>query len=88
MLSVRCSGLLVAGITAVTAGWARIHLRKNWPQLWQSISAAHGGSARPRTRRALLEHPRYYEYRQELLTFLEDFEHGAHGRTAARAAAA
>ncbi len=43
---------------------------------------------RPRTRRALLEHPRYYEYRQELLTFLEDFEHGAHGRTAARAAAA
>ena len=32
---------------------------------------------RPRTRRALLDHPRYYEYRQELLTFLEDFAHGA-----------
>jgi len=43
---------------------------------------------RPRTRRALLEHPRYYEYRQELLTFLEEFEHGAGGRTAARPAAA
>ena len=43
---------------------------------------------RPRTRRALLEHPRYYEYRQELLSFLEEFEHGAGGRTAARPAAA
>ncbi len=43
---------------------------------------------RPRTRRALLEHPRYYEYRQELLGFLEDFEHGAGGRPAARSAAA
>lgn len=29
---------------------------------------------RPRTRRALLEHPRYYEYREELLTFLEECE--------------
>ncbi len=27
---------------------------------------------RPRTRKALLEHPRYYEYREELLTFLAD----------------
>jgi nitrate/nitrite transport system ATP-binding protein len=43
---------------------------------------------RPRTRRALLEHPRYYEYRQELLTFLAEFEHGASARTAARSAAA
>jgi nitrate/nitrite transport system ATP-binding protein len=43
---------------------------------------------RPRTRRALLEHPRYYEYRQELLTFLAEFEHGAGARTAARSAAA
>jgi nitrate/nitrite transport system ATP-binding protein len=42
----------------------------------------------PRTRRALLEHPRYYEYRQELLAFLEEFEHGASGRAAARSAAA
>jgi nitrate/nitrite transport system ATP-binding protein len=30
---------------------------------------------RPRTRRALLEHPRYYEYRGELLRFLEEYEH-------------
>ncbi|MGE0563437.1 MAG: ABC transporter ATP-binding protein [Pseudolabrys sp.] len=43
---------------------------------------------RPRTRRALLEHPRYYEYRQELLAFLEEFEHGAGGKAAAKPAAA
>jgi nitrate/nitrite transport system ATP-binding protein len=43
---------------------------------------------RPRTRRALLDHPRYYEYRQELLSFLDEFEHGAGGRIAARPAAA
>jgi nitrate/nitrite transport system ATP-binding protein len=30
---------------------------------------------RPRTRKALLEHPRYYEYREELMTFLEEQEH-------------
>ena len=33
---------------------------------------------RPRTRKALLEHPDYYNYRAELLTFLEEYEHGAH----------
>ncbi len=27
---------------------------------------------RPRTRKALLEHPKYYQYREELLTFLAD----------------
>ena len=43
---------------------------------------------RPRTRRALLEHPGYYEYRQELLSFLEEFEHGAGGRAESRATAA
>ncbi|HEY2533898.1 MAG TPA: nitrate ABC transporter ATP-binding protein [Xanthobacteraceae bacterium] len=43
---------------------------------------------RPRTRRALLEHPRYYEYRQELLTFLADCAPGAGSRDTARAAAA
>jgi len=42
---------------------------------------------RPRTRRALLDHSRYYEYRQELLSFLDEFEHGATGRSAARSAA-
>jgi nitrate/nitrite transport system ATP-binding protein len=30
---------------------------------------------RPRTRRALLEHGRYYEYREELLGFLEESDH-------------
>ena len=30
---------------------------------------------RPRSRRALLEHGRYYEYRSELLGFLEEYEH-------------
>ena len=29
---------------------------------------------RPRTRTALLEHPHYYAYREELMTFLEDHE--------------
>lgn len=43
---------------------------------------------RPRTRRALLEHPRYYEYRHELLSFLDEFESGAGGRSAERSAAA
>jgi len=32
---------------------------------------------RPRTRKALLEHPDYYCYRQELLDFLEAYEGGA-----------
>jgi nitrate/nitrite transport system ATP-binding protein len=44
--------------------------------------------ARPRTRRALLDHPSYYEYRQQLLSFLDEFEHGAGGRPAAARAAA
>jgi nitrate/nitrite transport system ATP-binding protein len=43
---------------------------------------------RPRTRRALLDHPRYYEYRQELLSFLDEYEHGAAGRPKERSAAA
>jgi nitrate/nitrite transport system ATP-binding protein len=42
---------------------------------------------RPRTRRALLDHPRYYEYRLDLLSFLEEFEHGSAGRAATRSAA-
>ncbi|WP_290559253.1 ABC transporter ATP-binding protein [Aestuariivita sp.] len=32
---------------------------------------------RPRTRKALLEHPNYYAYRQDVLDFLEEYEHGA-----------
>ncbi|MEX0303048.1 MAG: ABC transporter ATP-binding protein [Leisingera sp.] len=35
------------------------------------------GLPRPRTRKALLEHPDYYTYRQEVLNFLEEYEHGA-----------
>lgn len=35
------------------------------------------GLPRPRTRKALLEHPDYYAYRQEVLDFLEEYEHGA-----------
>ncbi|PCI83978.1 MAG: nitrate/sulfonate/bicarbonate ABC transporter ATP-binding protein [Hyphomicrobiales bacterium] len=31
---------------------------------------------RPRRRKDLVNHPQYYEYRKELLTFLEDYEHG------------
>ncbi len=31
---------------------------------------------RPRTRKQLLEHPDYYRYREELLSFLEEYEHG------------
>lgn len=33
---------------------------------------------RPRTRKALLDHPDYYGYREEILGFLEEYEHGAH----------
>ena len=35
---------------------------------------------RPRSRKALLEHPKYYEYREELLTFLKEYESGASRR--------
>lgn len=38
---------------------------------------------RPRTRKALLEHPNYYAYRQEVLDFLEEYEHGAKPKTPA-----
>lgn len=31
---------------------------------------------RPRTRRALLDHPDYWQYRAEVLEFLEEYEHG------------
>ncbi|MEL7173294.1 MAG: nitrate ABC transporter ATP-binding protein, partial [Pseudomonadota bacterium] len=36
---------------------------------------------RPRTRKALLEHPDYYLYREQLLSFLEEYEQGAHGKS-------
>lgn len=43
---------------------------------------------RPRTRKALLEHPDYYTYRQEVLDFLEEYEHGAKPKTPPKAIAA
>ncbi|MGT2439981.1 ABC transporter ATP-binding protein [Bradyrhizobium betae] len=42
---------------------------------------------RPRTRKALLEHPNYYRYRRELLDFLEAYEHGAAPKVPAASAA-
>ncbi|MCV6594932.1 MAG: ABC transporter ATP-binding protein [Silicimonas sp.] len=43
---------------------------------------------RPRTRKALLEHPDYYAYRQEVLDFLEEYEHGAKPKPKPKAIAA
>ncbi len=43
---------------------------------------------RPRTRKALLEHPDYYTYRQEVLDFLEEYEHGAKPKPKAKPIAA
>jgi len=40
---------------------------------------------RPRTRKALLEHPDYYLYREQVLNFLEEYEHGRHGKSKASA---
>lgn len=37
---------------------------------------------RPRDRKALLEHPKFYGYREEVLQFLADYEHGAHAEAA------
>jgi len=50
-LSAMCSGLLVPGITAVTASLPRRYLRKNWPQLAASKSAAHSSGFCPRSAR-------------------------------------
>ncbi|HXI56045.1 MAG TPA: nitrate ABC transporter ATP-binding protein [Polyangia bacterium] len=43
---------------------------------------------RPRQRTAVMEHPQYYQRREELITFLEDYAHGAAGPRAASDAAA
>lgn len=42
---------------------------------------------RPRTRKALLEHSDYYHYRQEVLDFLEEYEHGKDPKTSKKEAA-
>ena len=39
---------------------------------------------RPRTRKALVEHPDYYRYRAAVLEFLEEYEHGAHAEEGSR----
>ncbi|MEM7643127.1 MAG: nitrate ABC transporter ATP-binding protein, partial [Pseudomonadota bacterium] len=41
---------------------------------------------RPRTRKALLEHPDYYLYREQVLAFLEEYEHGVTGKSEIKAA--
>ena len=38
---------------------------------------------RPRTRKALLDHPDYYLYREQVLSFLQEYEHGATPKPAA-----
>jgi nitrate/nitrite transport system ATP-binding protein len=38
---------------------------------------------RPRTRRALLDHPDYWHYRAEVLDFLEEYDHGSKKKEAA-----
>ena len=40
------------------------------------------GDRDPRTRKLLLDHARYYEYREELLSFLEEHEHQRTSRAA------
>lgn len=37
---------------------------------------------RPRDRKALLEHPKFYTYREEVLQFLADYEHGSPAQAA------
>lgn len=37
---------------------------------------------RPRNRKALLEHPKFYEYRQEVLHFLAEYDHGPEAKAA------
>jgi nitrate/nitrite transport system ATP-binding protein len=37
---------------------------------------------RPRDRQALLEHPKFYAYREEVLQFLADYENGSHADAA------
>ena len=42
---------------------------------------------RPRDRKALLEHPKFYAYRQEVLQFLAEYEHGNPNKSAQQEAA-
>ncbi|WP_341712164.1 ABC transporter ATP-binding protein [Erythrobacter sp.] len=40
------------------------------------------GLPRPRDRKALLDHPKFYQYRQEVLHFLAEYDHGPHAKAA------
>ena len=42
---------------------------------------------RPRSRKALLAHPDYYLYREQVLSFLEEYEKGHHGKSEPKAEA-
>jgi len=37
---------------------------------------------RPRDRKELLEHPQFYQYRQEVLHFLAEYDHGPKAKAA------
>jgi nitrate/nitrite transport system ATP-binding protein len=54
----------------------RVVMMTNGPQATIG-KITHVDLPRPRTRKALLEHPDYYTYRQEVLDFLEEYEHGS-----------
>src|SRR5665213_1308777 len=49
ILSARCAGFVVPGITAVTASWPSRNFRKNCGQVVASKSRAHSGTLLPRT---------------------------------------
>jgi nitrate/nitrite transport system ATP-binding protein len=53
----------------------RVCMMTNGPQA-KVGKLMHVDLPRPRTRKALLEHPDYYKYRAEVLQFLADYEHG------------
>ncbi len=53
----------------------RVVMMTNGPQATIG-KIAEAGPPRPCTRKALLEHPDDYTYRQEVLEFLEKYEHG------------
>ncbi|MGR3468451.1 MAG: ABC transporter ATP-binding protein [Shimia sp.] len=54
----------------------RVVMMTNGPQATIG-EITHVDLPRPRTRKALLAHPDYYAYRQEVLDFLGEYEHGA-----------
>ncbi|MGR3491193.1 MAG: ABC transporter ATP-binding protein [Shimia sp.] len=64
----------------------RVVMMTNGPQATIG-KITHVDLPRPRTRKALLAHPDYYAYRQEVLDFLEEYEHGAKPKPKAAPAA-